>query len=80
MPKNRSVPADILLPHVVCENVEEAISWLSRVFSFREHYRYGNTDGLVDGAKMYLGNAYIMLRGTHREERLRPGSILTRSP
>ncbi len=66
MLKNRSVPADILLPHVVYQNVPEAIAWLTRVFGFREHYRYGNTGGLVDGAQMYLGRAYVMVSGAHR--------------
>ncbi len=66
MLKNHSVPADILLPHVVYQNVLEAIDWLTRVFSFSEHYRYGETGGLVEGAQMYLGNAYIMARGAHR--------------
>jgi len=66
MLKNRSVPADILLPHVVYKNVPEAIAWLTRVLGFREHYRYGNTGGLVDGAQMQLGKAYIMVSGAHR--------------
>jgi uncharacterized glyoxalase superfamily protein PhnB len=60
MPKNRSVPADILLPHVVYKNVPEAIAWLTRVFGFREHYRYGE----ANGAQMFLGKAYVMVRGT----------------
>jgi len=66
MLKNRSVPADILLPHVVYQNVPEAVAWLSRVFGFRENYRYGNTGGLADGAQIYLGKAYIMVTGAHR--------------
>jgi uncharacterized glyoxalase superfamily protein PhnB len=64
--KNRSVPADILLPHVVYQNVTDAIAWLTRVFGFSEHYHYGNSGGLVDGAQMYLGKAYIMVQGAHR--------------
>jgi uncharacterized glyoxalase superfamily protein PhnB len=66
MLKNRSVPADVLLPHVVYQNVPEAVAWLTKVFGFREHYRYGNTGGFVDGAQMYLGKAYIMVTGAHR--------------
>lgn len=66
MLKNRSVPTDILLPHVVYQNVPEAVAWLARVFGFCENYRYGNAGGLVDGAQIYLGNAYIMVTGTHR--------------
>lgn len=64
MLKNRSVPADILLPHIVYQNVSDAIAWLTRVFGFREHYRYGEPNG----AQMYLGKAYIMVRGTRRGE------------
>jgi len=66
MLKNRSVPADILLPHVVFQNVTEAVAWLSIVFGFTENYHYGNTGGLVDGAQVYLGNAYVMVTGAHR--------------
>ncbi len=66
MLKNRSVPADILLPHVVYHNVQEAVAWLSRVFGFTENYHYGNSGGLVDGAQIYLGKAYIMVTGAHR--------------
>jgi len=64
--KNRSVPADIVLPHVVYQNVGEATAWLTRVFGFTENYHYGNTGGLIDGAQMHLGNAYIMVTGAHR--------------
>src|ERR1700722_7939373 len=56
--KNRSVPADVILPHLVYQNVAEAIAWLNRVFGFTEHYRYGDP---VQGAQMHLGNAWIML-------------------
>lgn len=66
MLQNQSVPSDILLPHVVYRNVQDAIAWLTRVFGFSEHYRYGNSGGLVDGAQMYLGKAYIMVSGAHR--------------
>ena len=65
--RNRSVPADILLPHVIYQNVEQAIAWLGTVFGFKENYRYGDTGGRVDGAQIYLGNAYIMVRVIHRD-------------
>jgi len=55
---NRSVPADILLPHVMYQDVEEAIAWLTKTFGFSEHYRYGNP---TNGAQVHLGNAWIML-------------------
>jgi len=56
--KNRSVPADIVLPHVTYQNLAEAIDWLSNTFGLVEHYRYG----APSGAQVHLGNAYIMLR------------------
>jgi uncharacterized glyoxalase superfamily protein PhnB len=60
MTRNRSVPADIILPHILYQNVPDAMAWLTRVFGFTEHYRYGEP---VSGAQMYLGGAYIMLKG-----------------
>lgn len=57
--RNRSVPADIILPHVMYRNVAEAIAWLSQAFGFVEHYRYGPEPS---GAQMRLGSAFIMLK------------------
>lgn len=56
------MPTDIVLPHVMYQDVAEAIGWLSRVFGFTEHYRYGEPGGPVSGAQMNLGNAWIMLK------------------
>ena len=61
--KNRSVPTEILLPHITYRSVEDAIAWLTRVFGFIEHYHYGGDDGAIGGAQMHLGNAWIMLSG-----------------
>src|SRR5262245_21447384 len=61
MLKNRSVPADALLPHIIYQDLAEAIPWLSRAFGFSEHYRYGDP-GSPDGAQMHLGDAWIMLK------------------
>jgi len=55
---NRSVPADTILPHIVYEDVEAAIVWLSNAFGFVEHYRYGDP---VAGAQMSAGSAWIMV-------------------
>jgi len=57
--KNRSVPADTVLPHVNYQNLTEAIAWLTRVFGFQEHYRYG--DG-PNGGQMWAGKAAIQVR------------------
>lgn len=67
MPSNRSVPADVILPHITYRNVAAAIAWLTRAFGFAEHYRYGEPGGPVDGAQLHLGNAWFMLN------RARPG-------
>ncbi len=56
--KNRSVPTDVVVAHVVYEDLAKAIPWLERAFGFSEHFRYG--DG-PNGAQMYAGNAVIML-------------------
>jgi uncharacterized glyoxalase superfamily protein PhnB len=63
MLKNRSVPTDVLLPHITYQNVADALVWLTKAFGFTEHYRYGQR-GQADGAQMYLGNAWIMLNST----------------
>jgi uncharacterized glyoxalase superfamily protein PhnB len=63
MLKNRSVPADVILPHVTYQNPAAAIDWLTRTLGFTEHYRYGS----VDGAQLFLGDAWIMVN------RARPG-------
>ena len=59
--KNRSVPTDTVLPHVAYHHVAEALAWLSRMFGFVEHYRYGDEDGQPSGAQMRLGDVWIML-------------------
>lgn len=56
--KNRSVPVDAVLPHVAYQSLAEAIEWLTRVFGFREHYRYGEGPS---GAQMWAGTAAIQL-------------------
>ena len=67
MTNNRSVPADIILPHLVYQDVGAAAAWLIKTFGFIEHYRYGDPSD-PEGAQMHLGDAWIMLR------RARPGS------
>jgi len=70
--KNRSVPTDILLPHVVYRNVADAAAWLTRCFGFEEHYRYGGDP--LSGAQMHLGNAWIMLHSV-RENSSTPSQL-----
>jgi uncharacterized glyoxalase superfamily protein PhnB len=59
---NRSVPANILLPHIVYRNVDEAAAWLNKTLGFVEHYRYGPPRE-PQGAQMHLGEAWVMIRG-----------------
>jgi uncharacterized glyoxalase superfamily protein PhnB len=61
MLKNRSVPADVVLPHITYQDVAAALVWLTKAFGFTEHYRYGEPGGRVEGAQMHLGDAWIML-------------------
>jgi uncharacterized glyoxalase superfamily protein PhnB len=65
MLRNRSVPADILLPHVVYHNLAAALAWLSKAFGFSEHYRYGEP---ISGAQVHLGPAWIMLRSGRADQ------------
>jgi uncharacterized glyoxalase superfamily protein PhnB len=65
---NRSVPADIVLPHVIYRNVAEASRWLATVFGFQEHYRYGAPDE-PSGAQVHLGDAWVMLNAADPGEK-----------
>jgi uncharacterized glyoxalase superfamily protein PhnB len=58
---NRSVPTNTVLPHVVYQDVADAIAWLTKTFGFKEHYRYGDPRGPISGAQLHLGNAWIMV-------------------
>ncbi len=59
MQKNRSVPIDTVLPHVLYKNLPEAIVWLGRTLGFAEHYRYGKP---LSGAQLRLDKAFIMVK------------------
>lgn len=58
--RNRSVPTDGLLPHVIYEDVGAACAWLSSAFGFVEHYRYGDPSR-PDGIQMSCPGGYLML-------------------
>jgi uncharacterized glyoxalase superfamily protein PhnB len=62
MIENRSVPPDTVLPHVIYQDVAEAVAWLTKTFGFNEHYRYGDPAEPLSGAQVHLGNAWIMLK------------------
>ena len=71
---NRSVPTDTVLPHVVYQDVADAIAWLTMAFGFTEHYRHGEPGGPISGAQMHLGNAWIMVNGA-RAGRVSPAQL-----
>lgn len=75
MLRNRSVPTNIILPHLTYENVVQALEWLESAFGFREHFRYGEARGSAQGAQMHLGDAWIMLNSVRlrRETPIRSG-------
>jgi uncharacterized glyoxalase superfamily protein PhnB len=64
MLRNRSVPADIVLPHLTYKDLARAIQWLNAAFGFVEHYHYGDP---MQGAQLHLGDAWVMVN------LLRPG-------
>ena len=61
MLSNRSVPTNVLLPHLTYQNVGEAVEWLTTTFGFSEHFRYGSENGDAQGAQLHYGDAWIML-------------------
>jgi uncharacterized glyoxalase superfamily protein PhnB len=63
-----------VLPHLTYQNVADAVAWLAKTFGFVEHYRYGESGGLVSGAQMHLGDAWIMLQCA-RAGRLSPAQV-----
>jgi len=69
--KNRSVPVDTILPHVVYQDVDGAIAWLTATFGFVEHFRYGDP---AQGAQLRFGDAWIMLSSA-REGRAAPAQV-----
>ncbi|HEY3980405.1 MAG TPA: VOC family protein [Streptosporangiaceae bacterium] len=68
MVANRSVPATTVLPHITYRNVAGASDWLTAVFGFTEHYRYG-PPGAPSGAQMYLGGTWVMLDAAEAGEK-----------
>jgi uncharacterized glyoxalase superfamily protein PhnB len=56
--RNRSVPSDSVIPHISYQDPVEACEWLSRVFGFRENFRYGDP---VSGVQVLFGQVCVML-------------------
>ena len=65
MLRNRSVPVDTILPHIIYKNLQPAIDWLSSMFGFVEHYRYGEPPS---GAQVRFENAWLMLNSARGNE------------
>jgi uncharacterized glyoxalase superfamily protein PhnB len=68
------------MPHLLYENVGQALTWLSEAFGFSEHYRYVGPDGSVSNAQMYLGNAWIMLGSSSPGDPVARGGRPPQSP
>lgn len=64
--KNRSVPVDTVLPHVIYQDLSEALAWLTKTFGFQEYYRYGNGPS---GGQMWAGKAAIQVRQANNSQR-----------
>ena len=62
---NRSVPVNTVLPHVIYQNLPEAITWLNRVFGLEEYYRYGAPPA---GGQIHAGKAVIQVRQARRPQ------------
>jgi uncharacterized glyoxalase superfamily protein PhnB len=58
MLRNRSVPTDTLIPHIVYNDLPRAMEWLNSTFGFAEHFHYGDP---ISGVQVHLGNAWLML-------------------
>jgi uncharacterized glyoxalase superfamily protein PhnB len=72
---NRSVPTNVLLPHIAYRDLAGAVAWLNRAFGFAEYYRYGNPES-PDGVMIRRDCAYIMLKAA-RDGRLPQTSLVT---
>jgi len=57
---NRSVPVSTVLPHLVLPRRDRCPAWLTKVFGFQEHFRYGQPSADAD----VPGRAVIMLTGS----------------
>ena len=64
MVRNRSVPVDAVLPHVMYQDLPAAIAWLAKAFGFAEHYHYGEP---MSGAQVWLGGAVVMVKQAREE-------------
>jgi hypothetical protein len=69
--RNRLVPTDTVLPHITCQDVGKALTSLTTTFGFAGHYRYGEQDGQIQGARTHLGGTWIMLSKHARAARAR---------
>jgi uncharacterized glyoxalase superfamily protein PhnB len=62
MIRNRSVPTDTIVAHVVYQDLPAALAWLTKAFGFTEHFRFGDPSD-PSGAQVIFGKAVIMLQG-----------------
>ena len=72
---NRSVPTDVLLPHIAYRDLLGAVTWLNKAFGFEEYYRYGDPAS-PGGVMIRRERAYIMLKAA-RDQSLPQTSLVT---
>ncbi len=61
MPKNPPEDMPRITPYLYCQDVAEALGWLTRAFGFRERMRMPGPDGGIMHAEMELADGVIML-------------------
>ena len=52
-----------MVAHAVYQDLPEALAWLTRVFGFQEHFRYGQREFGMEGVQVFAGKAVLMLVG-----------------
>lgn len=59
--KNRSAPEATVVPVLIYEDVERAVSWLCDTFGFEERLRFVGRDGAVEHAQIDVADGAIMI-------------------
>jgi uncharacterized glyoxalase superfamily protein PhnB len=63
---NRSKPGGTIVPHLIYDDVDEAIKWLCATFGFTERLRIGDEKGRVGHAQLDIGDGGGILLGESR--------------
>jgi predicted enzyme related to lactoylglutathione lyase len=61
---NRSVPAGVMIPRLIYQDVDKAIAWLCGAFGFTERFRTPpEPDGTIHHAQLAFGSGGVILTG-----------------